>query len=94
MATNGGGLARYREGRFTMVTASDGLPSDLVRSLYQDAMDGSGSGPRDEAWHDSTRADGTRRPEETGRSSRIDTRNGLFDDVIHLFSKTEAHDCG
>jgi hypothetical protein len=33
MGTNGGGLARYRDGSFSRVTRADGLPSDLVRSL-------------------------------------------------------------
>src|SRR4029453_5276937 len=36
MGTNGGGLARYLDGTFTRVSKADGLPSDLVRSLYQD----------------------------------------------------------
>jgi signal transduction histidine kinase/DNA-binding response OmpR family regulator len=37
MATNGGGLARYDDGRFTHFGEADGLPSPLIRSLYQDA---------------------------------------------------------
>ena len=59
MGTNGGGLARYRNGRFSRVTREEGLPSDLIRSLYTDGDDGSGSAPRGAGSHGSIRAHGT-----------------------------------
>ena len=36
MGTNGAGLMRFQDGRFSAVTEADGLPSSLIRSLYQD----------------------------------------------------------
>ena len=37
MATNGGGILRYRDGQFTPFTTAEGLSSDVVHSLYEDA---------------------------------------------------------
>jgi signal transduction histidine kinase/ligand-binding sensor domain-containing protein/DNA-binding NarL/FixJ family response regulator len=36
IGTSGGGLTRYREGRFTSFTERDGLPASQVKSLMQD----------------------------------------------------------
>jgi len=40
IATNGGGLTRHQDGRFTTFTVADGLPSDIVRCL-ETGRDGS-----------------------------------------------------
>jgi signal transduction histidine kinase/ligand-binding sensor domain-containing protein/CheY-like chemotaxis protein len=37
VGTFGGGVVRYRDGRFTPLTRKDGLLTDLVRSLYEDS---------------------------------------------------------
>ena len=79
MGTNGGGLARYRDGTFTRVTRADGLPSDLVRSLYQDAdgwlwvgTEGRGLARLDpRAWGDGDRDEAGHRPDRReGRALR------------------------
>lgn len=36
IGTYGGGLTRMRDGAFTALTAKEGLPSDIVRTLYAD----------------------------------------------------------
>jgi len=36
IATNGSGVARYSEGRFTSFTRSDGVPAGWIRALYLD----------------------------------------------------------
>ncbi|MEJ7811857.1 MAG: two-component regulator propeller domain-containing protein, partial [Gemmatimonadaceae bacterium] len=91
MGTNGGGLARYREGRFTRVTRADGLSSDLVRSLHEDAdgwlwvgTEGRGLARLDpRAWGD--------RPVAARRAIvRIGTSDGLFDEVIHQILEDDA----
>ncbi len=41
IGTNGGGLARLTQGRFSRLTTADGLPSDIVWSLHGDVRDGS-----------------------------------------------------
>lgn len=41
IGTNGGGLARLSQGRFSRLTTADGLPSDIVWSLHGDVRDGS-----------------------------------------------------
>jgi signal transduction histidine kinase/ligand-binding sensor domain-containing protein/DNA-binding response OmpR family regulator len=81
MGTNGDGVLRWYEGRFTQVNEAHGLPSNLVRSLYADAAgmlwigtEGRGLARLDPlAWADS----GDR------RIARIGAAHGLFDDVIH-----------
>jgi len=83
MGTNGGGVARYHEGRFSRVTTADGLPSDLVRSLHQDAdgwlwigTEGRGLARLDpRAWGRGARGD--------RRIVHVRSTDGLFDDVIH-----------
>ena len=90
MATNGAGLARYREGRFTLLTAADGLPIDLVRSLYEDAdgwlwvgTEGRGLARLDpRAW--GAMAGGDR------KIVRIGASDGLFDEVIHQILEDDA----
>ena len=87
MGTNGGGLARYGEGKFTSVTRADGLPSDLVRSLYQDAdgwlwvgTEGRGLARLDPRAWSTTPGDGRN---DDRRIVRIAATDGLFDEVIH-----------
>ena len=91
IGTNGGGLTRYRDGSFTRVTRSDGLPSDLVRSVYQDAdgwlwvgTEGRGLARLDpRAW-----ANG--RDTSKALITRIGTKDGLFDEVIHQILEDDA----
>ncbi len=94
MGTNGGGLARYRDGAFTRVTRADGLPSDLVRSLYSDAdgwlwvgTEGRGLARVDpRAWG----AASTSTPNADRRIVRIGVTDGLFDEVIHQILEDDA----
>ncbi len=91
MGTNGGGLARYHEGTFTRVRQADGLPSDLVRSLYQDA-DGwlwVGTEGRGLARLD-PRALGGGRASAKPAIVRIGSKDGLFDEVIHQILEDDA----
>jgi signal transduction histidine kinase/DNA-binding response OmpR family regulator len=82
MGSNGGGLTRHQAGRFSHVTTADGLPDDLIRSLYQDAdgwlwvgTEGRGLARLDpRAWAEDPRG---------GRMVEFRTADGLFDDVIH-----------
>ncbi|MBC7894668.1 MAG: helix-turn-helix domain-containing protein [Cytophagaceae bacterium] len=91
MGTNGGGLARYHEGKFSRVTRADGLPSDLIRSLHGDA----------EGWlWIGTEGRGLARldPRQwvNGRDTaqaaivRVGTKDGLFDEVIHQILEDDA----
>ena len=73
MGTNGAGLARYRAGRFTPVREADGLPSDLIRSLYQD-RDGWLWGA---AWHGSTPASGAVRAKARRSLRSSSTARGM-----------------
>lgn len=36
IGTNGDGLAKMEEDRFTMITENDGLPSNIIRQIYED----------------------------------------------------------
>lgn len=36
VGTDGGGLARFRDGRFAVVSMKDGLPSDMVLRIFED----------------------------------------------------------
>ena len=78
-------------GRFTRVTRADGLPSDLIRSLYVDAdgwlwvgTEGRGLARLDpRAWDD-----GQATPKRA--IVRIGTKDGLFDEVIHQILEDDA----
>ena len=91
MGTNGGGLTRYRDGKFMTITRADGLPSDLIRSLYEDpdgwlwvGTEGRGLARVDtRAW-----SDGKRAPKSS--IVRIGMRDGLFDEVIHQMLEDDA----
>ncbi|HEY0779675.1 MAG TPA: two-component regulator propeller domain-containing protein [Gemmatirosa sp.] len=83
MATDGRGVFAYRAGRFSHIAAADGLPSDLVRALYED--------PRGRVWV-GTEGRGLARLTPVvapdGRVTATDIRSvrqrdGLFDEVIH-----------
>jgi signal transduction histidine kinase/DNA-binding response OmpR family regulator/ligand-binding sensor domain-containing protein len=83
MATNGGGVVRFKDGAFRSITSADGMPSDLIRSLYQDKDDWLWIG---------TEGKGIARldprewgaPRSHGQIINIRSRDGLFDDVIHV----------
>lgn len=85
MGTNGGGLARYREGVFRSVTTADGLPSDLVRALHVDTAgmlwigtEGRGLARLDPAaWAGNGQMSGSR------KVTTLSQRQGLFDETIH-----------
>lgn len=89
MGTNGGGLARYHEGRFRQVSVADGLPLDLVRSLYQDAdgwlwvrTEGRGLARLDpREWQEGRRG---------GRIVSYGRAGGLFDEVIHQILEDDS----
>jgi signal transduction histidine kinase/ligand-binding sensor domain-containing protein/CheY-like chemotaxis protein len=82
MGTNGGGLSRFKDGRFTPLSTAQGLPSDLVRALLVDTdgflwigTEGMGLAridPRD--W-------GPAKP--GSRIVSIRQKDGLFDNGIH-----------
>ena len=38
VGSDGGGLARYHNGKFTAFTMRNGLPSDSIRALYDDGL--------------------------------------------------------
>ena len=91
MGTRGGGLARYRNGRYTTVTTRDGLPIDVVRSLYVDGdgllwvgTEGRGLARLDPlAWGDDGGA-------HDRRIVSIRAADGLFDEVIHQILEDDA----
>jgi signal transduction histidine kinase/ligand-binding sensor domain-containing protein/DNA-binding response OmpR family regulator len=94
MGTNGAGLTRYGDGSFTSVTRANGLPSDLVRSLYEDAdgwlwvgTEGRGLARLDpRAWSPAA----STAPNAARRIVRIDTKDGLFDEVIHQILEDDS----
>jgi signal transduction histidine kinase/DNA-binding response OmpR family regulator len=45
VGTRGGGIARYADGAFETVTASDGLSSNYISDIYQDSTRADASGP-------------------------------------------------
>ncbi len=85
MGTSGSGLVRYANGRFTSIGTPHGLPSDVIRSLYQDAdgwlwigTEGRGLARIDPtAWASDTAGAAAR------TITSIRARDGLFDEVIH-----------
>lgn len=88
MGTLSDGLVRYAEGRFRAVRTTDGLPANLVRSLHVDdrgmlwvGTEGRGLAHLDpREWS----------PERRGRITTIDSRHGLFDDVLHMMLADDA----
>jgi signal transduction histidine kinase/ligand-binding sensor domain-containing protein/DNA-binding response OmpR family regulator len=83
MATNGAGVLAWRAGRFSSIRASDGLPTDLLRSLHLD---------RDGRLWVGTEGFGLARvtlAESPDGALALDTvrlvqrEDGLADDVIH-----------
>ena len=72
IATAGGGLNRYRDGRFSAFTAKDGLANDFVLAIYGDAEGTLWLGTRD----------GLSRFKD-GRFTTFTTRHGLLDNYIH-----------
>ena len=88
VGTAGGGLARVANGTWREVGTRDGLPTMLVRSLHVDAAgslwigtEGRGLAHLDpRAWA----------PGRQGRITVIDSRHGLFDDVLHMILPDDA----
>ena len=89
IATGGGGIVRHERGRFTQVSARDGLPGDVVRALHVDGdgflwvgTEGRGLARLDpRAWGDSTRS---------RRIVSVTTQNGLYDNAIHRILADDA----
>ena len=92
MGTNGGGVVRYSEGVFTAVTTKDGLPSNLIRTLYVDrdgwlwiGTEGRGIARLDtRAWasHNNSAA--------PKRIATISSREGLYDDATQQILEDDA----
>lgn len=96
MGTNGDGLLRYHDGRFTRIGSSDGLPSDLVRALHVDAdgwlwvgTEGRGLARLDpRAWAGDGDDDGDAAADR--RIVHIGVEHGLYDPVIHQILEDDA----
>ncbi|MEO6326545.1 MAG: two-component regulator propeller domain-containing protein [Thermoanaerobaculia bacterium] len=71
-ATNGGGLVRYAEGRFTTFTTRDGLSNDIVNTLHEDSAGTLWVG---------TYGGGLCRY-QNGVFTRYTTKEGLHDDAV------------
>ncbi|MGH9262969.1 MAG: triple tyrosine motif-containing protein, partial [Acidimicrobiales bacterium] len=81
MGTNGAGVLRYAQGRFRRVGTTEGLPSDLIRSLYEDE--------NGRLWI-GTEGRGLARLDPAGLTAQgpvpvtvYRAADGLFDEVIH-----------
>ena len=72
IGSNGGGLIRYKEGRFAAYNTRDGLSNDAVLSLYEDAQGvlwiGTDGGGLDDL--------------KAGRFQTYTTRSGLLSDAV------------
>ncbi len=81
LGTNGAGVIRWRDGRFTAVTTAEGLSSDLVRALHRDAGGGLWIATEDRGLNrlDLESLDSGPRPE----IAVIQKRDGLWDDSLH-----------
>jgi signal transduction histidine kinase/DNA-binding response OmpR family regulator len=91
MGTNGDGVFRLHDGRVDHVGAGEGLPSDLIRSLYQDVRgtlwigtEGQGLAAIDPlAWNPASgRTD--------RRVTRVRAQDGLYDESIHAIVADDA----
>ena len=71
IGTDGGGLARYADGRFERFTARDGLSDDHVRALACD--------PEGRVW---VGTDAGLSLFQAGRFTRFSTRDGLLSDTV------------
>src|SRR5262249_6483815 len=72
IGTRGGGLARYREGRFTTFTTKDGLASNVILALHRD---------RDGVLWIGTGGGGVSHYRD-GHFLNFNSHQGLFDDVV------------
>ncbi len=72
LATDGGGLNHFGDGRFTALTRRDGLADDIVNALYVD--------PSGTLWVGTS--GGLSRLRD-GKLASFTTRDGLFDDTIY-----------
>src|SRR5262249_34669413 len=74
------GLTRMTKGRFTAWAEQDGLPSNHVRALYEDA--------EHTLWIGTT--DGGLGRFKDGRFTRFTTREGMFDDGVFQILEDDA----
>lgn len=80
LGTNGGGLLRYREGRFERLTTANGLPSNLIRSIHEQPAGTLWVGTEDRGL---VRLTGPSGKLDQMAIQTIDSRAGLFSDGIH-----------
>ena len=95
LGTNGGGLTRYQDDRFTVFDTGNGLSSNYIRSIYQDTDGRLWIGTEDRGLN---RLDlSANAPEALHRGDFSGThvtvyrpRDGLYDDVIHQILEDAA----
>lgn len=80
IGTAGGGLARYRDGRFTAFTTREGLANNSVRSLFEDAEGSIWIG---------TDGGGLARL-ANGRFRTFTTANGLPDNAVYSIGREQS----
>lgn len=92
VGTNGGGIARYKNGTFTPLTTAAGLSSNLVRDIYQDTTE---AGDSSVLWV-ATEDQGLNRiqlsPSDTTLVDSVTVyrkRDGLYDNAIHQILKDD-----
>ena len=88
MATTGGGLMAYRDGRFHALTTADGLSSNNVRALYQDADGILWVGTGDQGLNRIVLRDD--HPTQAAHITVYRAVDGLFADGIHVILEDDA----
>ena len=91
VGTNGGGVVRCLAGRCRSLTTSDGLPTDIIRSLH---VDGDGLLWIGTEGRGLARLDPRHWPDADDRYvpaiTRYSTADGLYDPVIHMILEDDA----
>jgi signal transduction histidine kinase/ligand-binding sensor domain-containing protein/CheY-like chemotaxis protein/AraC-like DNA-binding protein len=91
IGTNGGGVGRCHAGRCRSLTTADGLPTDIIRSLYVDADGWLWIGTEGRGL---ARLDPRRWPADDERYVppivKYGTTEGLYDPVVHMILEDDA----